>query len=205
MQGNAEDVEATEIKNPDFFEPGKRFADMMSDYSAKSKIRSHLRKSNLSSPGIEHRAGPGNLDNTRSGLETLPADDAPAHSPFFAISFITSISRAHSATILLQPCVLLLKLAKPANVRHIELPMALTPRVDGLLTHTVALGDPRHRLGIRLAQDPHHPLFAESALLHGSLSSPSGEPSSQQTTGPKISGPASSLEKCFRMRRACSL
>ena len=84
MQGNAEDVEATEIKNPvDFFEPGKRFADMMSDYSAKSKIRSRLRKSNLSSPGIEHRAGPGNLDNTMSGLETLPADDAPAHSPLF--------------------------------------------------------------------------------------------------------------------------
>ena len=78
------DVEATEIKNPvDFFEPGKRFADMMSDYSAKSKIRSRLRKSNLSSPGIEHRAGPGNLDNTMSGLETLPADDAPAHSPLF--------------------------------------------------------------------------------------------------------------------------
>ena len=179
---------------------------MMSDYSAKSKIRSHLRKLKLyQALASNTELAPLNLDNTRSGLETLPADDAPAHSPFFAISFITSISRAHSATILLQPCVLLLKLAKPANVRHIELPMALTPRVDGLLTHTVALGDPRHRLGIRLAQDPHHPLFAESALLHGSLSSPSGEPSSQQTTGPKISGPASSLEKCFRMRRACSL
>ena len=32
---------------------------------------------------------------------------------------------------LLQPCVLLLELAKPANVRHIEVPIALT--VDGLL------------------------------------------------------------------------
>src|SRR5262249_39931291 len=73
---------------------------------------------------------------------------------------------------LLQPLILVLQLAQHPDVRGFQAPEPLAPGVDSLLTHSVALRYIGDRRTIRLAQDLHHLLFAEPALLHGFLSSP---------------------------------
>ena len=73
---------------------------------------------------------------------------APAHSPlFFRALFYHVNLKVTLSYHLLQRCVLLLELAEPTNVGHLEFPVALTPRVDRLFTHSVAFGDLRNAFG----------------------------------------------------------
>src|SRR6266566_7498213 len=70
---------------------------------------------------------------------------------------------------LLQPRVLLLEPFQAPHVVRLESPKAPAPSVDRLLAEPVPLGNRRHRIAIRLADDRHHLLFREPRLPHRSL------------------------------------
>src|SRR5690606_10708768 len=99
----------------------------------------------------------------------------------------------------LQPRVLRLELAQSPHIGDLQRPVALSPAVDRLLANAMALRHLRHRLRVRLSHDADHLVFAESTLLNRSPAQ-LGEPSSQVSAGPKITGHASATVQAMLAR-----
>jgi hypothetical protein len=116
----------------------------------------------------QQRADSPRRETTLPAVRNLLSASRHAHQFFAATSFITSISRSRSAQ-LLQPRILGLELLQAPDVVRSKAAETLAPGVDRLLANTVPLGDHRHLIAIRLADDRNHLLFRETRFAHCSL------------------------------------
>src|SRR5690606_35752044 len=91
------------------------------------------------------------------------------------------------------------QLAQSLDVRRFELPEALAPQVDRLITDPVLPGNLGHRCTVRFPQDLHH-LFSLNRLFFMASSSPGSHPLKNQLVRKSPSRSqevAPKLDECF--------